>query len=97
MSCILVLELKSSISDFVMLPLKYQHHWKWPEVQFLRSISLVAALLKYIASGVRIEKQTFDFFLSSKYTRPTENGVSKSEKWFCLKFENFTIFSSQVA
>ena len=29
--------------------------------------------------------------------RPTENGVSKSEKWFCLKFENFTIFSSQVA
>ena len=30
-------------------------------------------------------------------TRPTENGVSKSEKWFCPKFENFTIFSSQVA
>ena len=26
--------------------------------------------------------------------RPTENGVSKSEKWFCPKFENFNIFSS---
>ena len=35
-------------------------------------------------------------FLIGNY-RPTENGVSKSEKWFCLKFENFTIFSSQVA
>ena len=29
--------------------------------------------------------------------RPAKNGVSKSEKWFCPKFENFHIFSSQVA
>ena len=34
---------------------------------------------------------------SSSSVRPTKNGVSKSEKWFCPKFENFTIFSSQVA
>ena len=35
--------------------------------------------------------------LCPSYIRLVQNGLSKSEKWFCPKFENFHIFSSLVA
>ena len=45
----------------------------------------------------KLKKRILNIFCTYVDVRPTENGVSKSEKWFCLKFEKFTIFSSQVA